>query len=75
VCTLIFLLDIWLLISPMENHSLYHWEIIIGFFVLIFILLFVEYFLKKSKPSNLGLFIYESFIVVGIWSLWYFIVG
>jgi phosphotransferase system glucose/maltose/N-acetylglucosamine-specific IIC component len=67
------LLAIWVLISPVENHSVYHWEIIVGLFLSIIIFLTVEYFLKKNFTNTSTIDLIELIILLFFFLLWHFL--
>ena len=69
-CFFLGLLWIWILISPVQSHSVYHWEIVIGLPVVIIFLLVVEYFIKKSVVDKSHILHIEILILVSLLVLW-----
>ncbi len=63
---------LWIIISPIENHSLYHKEIIYGLFILIAIVFIIEYFLMRKIAIRHKLFTVELLILFTLFLLWYF---
>ena len=73
-CIVLGLLWLWILISPKENHSIFHWEIVFGLAIVIILLLTTEYFLKR-KVKNIGrLLFYELIILAVLLGFWGFLV-
>lgn len=74
-CFLLGLLWVWLVISPLENHSKNHWEIVIGVPVAIICLLVTEFIIKKSVTSKSLIFFFETLILLFLAGLWKYLIS
>ena len=74
-CFLSGLLVVWFIISPTQNHSIYHWEIIFGLNFVILVLMLIEYNLKKRISDKSKLFSIELLILLALVTIWRLLVA
>ncbi len=74
VCLLLSILLFWVIISPKRNHSIYHWDIVIILSILIFLLLAIDHFIRKTITKNLKVFVFELVILLCLFGLWLYLI-
>ena len=63
---------LWLLFSPEENHSDYHWVIIFVVLVVMTLLWLLDYVFRKKTKNTLRLFFLELSVLLILIGLWCF---
>jgi hypothetical protein len=69
------LFTLWLIFSPVENHSLFHWEIIFALSLITIGLLVIEHYLKKRITDKSKLSLVELLILVSLIAGWRYLVA
>ena len=69
-CILLILFTTWIIISPVENHSANHWDLIAILLILTALLITADYFLKKRIPNQWKLSLTDILLLVVLTGIW-----